>query len=1102
MAAVIGALRADLSAGWAEFAADMGKAADSVRTFSKTFKSTAAEMRSIGATMSAALTLPLVAFGAATVTGAKDFEAGMNRVKAATQATSAQMTALTKEAREVGVDPTNTANAIEAAEAMETLAKNGLTVSQILGGALDATTKLAAATGSELAPAADVATDVMLQFGKSAKDLGPVVNGITGTLLASKFGFDDYRLALGQAGGVAGGLGVEFTEFNAVIAATSALFGSGSDAGTSFKTFLTSLSGNSKEAKDAIKAYGLEFYDANGNMRSMVEITQELQDKLGGLNDQAKTDVLKRIFGTDAMRTAIGLMTTGAEKLAELDAQIQKASAQEQMDARMAGLSGALKELSKAFLELRLAIAGSGFLDFLTGAVKMAADLARGLAGLPGPLLSIATGFGIVAAAIGPALFIAGSFMGAMMNLAPLMAGAGLAITRFAAVIPGATAALGGLRVAMAFLMGPWGLAILAVATAVGVLAYQMSKAPPPTRETEAAVRALTASTDAYEEAAMAAAVATGKEAASAKVAAEEKRKQALANRAAAAAKLQEAQATIALITAENMRRINAENAPGGNRGDRPGSLGYRNGDRRQAESDAAALRAQITAADDQVKRADAAIAAAQKAADAAAAPVNLPGIDLSGGAGRSGGRNRNGPTVAELETQARIEAARLSNDWRTVDALEAQEEIRKRAKAYQEAGLAKSAAQAKAEGEVANVTRLRNEEYARNLDAMAEGIRLTVAQTAGDYATAQAIQDAQEKRQRILDYQREGVTLAEAERKATFDAAQIDAARADARARWRTDDVNASALRNAQARGDADEVERLERTAAIRARVVELQREQLMAGPAAQAQAEAEAADLRLSQMIGKWRSFSAETFRNEYARGIAELNTLLANGKLTLEEYTNAAAGLRDTLHDGLANASPMFKDWASSVDLIGDSLMEALKPGADLGDIWASFRLELLKILVLTPAIEKLKSALKGLGEGGGGGGLSSGGGGGGGWLNAAVSIGAKIFGGFRAKGGSVVGNRAYVVGEEGPELFQPGRSGAIIPNDALTSGPSRGGITIHAPVTVDARDAVLASWVEERVAQGMQQAIQTAVPIAIRGAAEVVPEEMMRRGRDSF
>ena len=43
--------------------------------------------------------------------------------------------------------------------------------------------------------------------------------------------------------------------------------------------------------------------------------------------------------------------------------------------------------------------------------------------------------------------------------------------------------------------------------------------------------------------------------------------------------------------------------------------------------------------------------------------------------------------------------------------------------------------------------------------------------------------------------------------------------------------------------------------------------------------------------------------------------------------------------------------------------------------------------------------------------------------------------KLFGGGRASGGTVKGGTSYLVGERGPELFTPGRSGSIAPNNAM-------------------------------------------------------------------
>jgi tetrahydromethanopterin S-methyltransferase subunit B len=49
--------------------------------------------------------------------------------------------------------------------------------------------------------------------------------------------------------------------------------------------------------------------------------------------------------------------------------------------------------------------------------------------------------------------------------------------------------------------------------------------------------------------------------------------------------------------------------------------------------------------------------------------------------------------------------------------------------------------------------------------------------------------------------------------------------------------------------------------------------------------------------------------------------------------------------------------------------------------------------------------------------------------------------------RAEGGPVIGGQPYIVGEKGPEVFTPGSSGAIIPNDQLGGGGGEQTITMN-------------------------------------------------------
>jgi len=53
---------------------------------------------------------------------------------------------------------------------------------------------------------------------------------------------------------------------------------------------------------------------------------------------------------------------------------------------------------------------------------------------------------------------------------------------------------------------------------------------------------------------------------------------------------------------------------------------------------------------------------------------------------------------------------------------------------------------------------------------------------------------------------------------------------------------------------------------------------------------------------------------------------------------------------------------------------------------------------------------------------------------------TGTGGGLLGGLfkRAKGGSVTGGSPYIVGERGPELFMPGRSGGIAPAGSFGGG----------------------------------------------------------------
>jgi phage-related minor tail protein len=85
------------------------------------------------------------------------------------------------------------------------------------------------------------------------------------------------------------------------------------------------------------------------------------------------------------------------------------------------------------------------------------------------------------------------------------------------------------------------------------------------------------------------------------------------------------------------------------------------------------------------------------------------------------------------------------------------------------------------------------------------------------------------------------------------------------------------------------------------------------------------------------------------------------------------------------------------------------------------------------------------------------------------DAVSSFASSLLSGTRAAGGPVQDGAAYLVGEQGPELFVPNASGAIVPNGSIA--PSRPQIVLN----VQARDAQSFLQSESQLAAMMSRAL---------------------------
>lgn len=433
-----------------------------IKSLAKTFEEAGKKIQAVGKTLTTNLTLPIVGLGAGILKQAGDFERAMNSFAVNAGVAGKALEDAKTKAQELG--QASVFSSTEAAEGMTELAKVGLDFQTIMGGAAKAMVDLAAANDTGLANSASIIGDVINQFKLSASQLPGIVNQITGATIESKLSIDDYRAAIGQAGGAAGALGVSFEDMNAVLAATASSFSSGSDAGTSFKTFLTRLVPQSKQAAAAMEKLGLKFFDANGKALTMSQTAQLLQDKLGKLSQEDLTDNVQNIFGTDAMRTAIALMKQGGDGIDKMLAKLKNTDSAEIAATRVKGLWGEIDQLKSALENLSIAIGKSGFLDFATNIVIHLTDWTQALATLSPEMLKLGTIIAGVVAAVGPLLF-----------------GLGLLTRGFGIVLQGVATlsiAFRGLATALLFIStNPFGAVLAVVATGLALWATRADSA-------------------------------------------------------------------------------------------------------------------------------------------------------------------------------------------------------------------------------------------------------------------------------------------------------------------------------------------------------------------------------------------------------------------------------------------------------------------------------------------------------------------------------------------------------------------------------------------------------------------------------------------------
>lgn len=195
-------------------------------------------------------------------------------------ATATAMNIISAKAEQLG--ETTKFTATEAADAFGYMAMAGWKAEDMLGG-IDGVMNLAAASGTELATTSDIVTDSLTAFGEAAGEAGRLADIMAAASSNSNTNVEMMGESFKFAAPLAAALGYNMED---VAVATGLMANAGiksTMAGTSMRAMFTRLSTGSGEAGAAMEKLGIRLDDGHGNMKSLMQIMEELRGSFGNL---------------------------------------------------------------------------------------------------------------------------------------------------------------------------------------------------------------------------------------------------------------------------------------------------------------------------------------------------------------------------------------------------------------------------------------------------------------------------------------------------------------------------------------------------------------------------------------------------------------------------------------------------------------------------------------------------------------------------------------------------------------------------------------------------------------------------------------------------
>ena len=243
-----------------------------------------------------------------------EFDTEMRFIQGLTRQTTERMKGLNDSILELARTTIYTPTQI--VQGLRILSQAGFTIEQSMA-AVNDVMRLARIGEMEVSEAANVAQTAMYAFGKTANDVGHIVNNLAQAATMSATNVKEMAAALTTGSEVGSLYGVTLEETTAALTVLAQRHIVGQAAGTAFKNMMRDIGGVTEEAKAMVKGLGIETHDATGEMRPMVTVLQDIKRAMDEFSPDVRQAMMRQWMTRRGIRAFVPMIEQADSFLVE-----------------------------------------------------------------------------------------------------------------------------------------------------------------------------------------------------------------------------------------------------------------------------------------------------------------------------------------------------------------------------------------------------------------------------------------------------------------------------------------------------------------------------------------------------------------------------------------------------------------------------------------------------------------------------------------------------------------------------------------------------------------------------------------------------------------